>query len=71
MPKLFSSHFILKIPGKHGFVIISQKGSPIKLRKEGNPTLTVIVPADRKEIPQGTFHSIVRQSQLHQKDFEL
>jgi predicted RNA binding protein YcfA (HicA-like mRNA interferase family) len=60
MPKLYSSFHILKILGAHGFILISQKGSHIKLRKQGDPVLTVIVPADRKEIPQGTFRSILR-----------
>ena len=70
MAKLFSSLHVLKILESHGFIIISQKGSHIKLRKEGNPTLTVIVPADRKEIPHGTMRSILRQSQLAIVEFE-
>jgi predicted RNA binding protein YcfA (HicA-like mRNA interferase family) len=70
MPKLFSSFYVLKILEAHGFIFVSQKGSHIKVRKEGNPTLTVIVPAGRKEIPQGTMRSILRQSQLTLIDFE-
>jgi predicted RNA binding protein YcfA (HicA-like mRNA interferase family) len=70
MPKLYSSAYIIKILGKHGFVFTSQKGSHVKMRKEGNPTLTAIVPADKKEIPTGTFHSILRQSGLTEADFK-
>ena len=70
MPKLFSSLHVIKILLAHGFVFVSQKGSHIKVRKEGNPTLTVIVPAGRKEIPQGTMSSIIRQSKLSTIDFE-
>jgi len=70
MPKLYSSFYVLKILQAHGFVFVSQKGSHIKLRKQANPILTVIVPADRKEIPYGTFRSILRQSQLSIHDFE-
>ncbi|MDB5123132.1 MAG: YcfA family protein [Mucilaginibacter sp.] len=70
MPKLYSSSHILKVLDKHGFVFISQKGSHIKLRKSGEVTLTVIVPANRKEIPAGTFHSILRQSALTEGDFK-
>lgn len=70
MPKLFSSLHLIKILIAHGFVFVSQKGSHIKLRKEGDPVLTVIVPAGRKEIPQGTMRSILRQSQLSLADFE-
>jgi predicted RNA binding protein YcfA (HicA-like mRNA interferase family) len=60
----------MKVLAAHGFVIISQKGSHIKLRKSGEPTLTAIVPANRKEIPVGTFHSILRQSSLTEGDFK-
>ncbi len=70
MPKLYSSFHVLKILSAHGFIFISQKGSHIKVRKQGNPVLNVIVPADRKEIPHGTLRSILRQSQLSIKDFE-
>lgn len=57
MPKLYSSAEILKVLEKNGFIYVSQKGSHIKYRK-ANPALTVIVPAERKQIPMGTFHSI-------------
>ncbi len=69
MPKLYSSLFIAKILLANGFEFISQKGSHQKYRKQGNPTLTVIVPSDRKEIPVGTFRSILRQSNLSEQDF--
>ena len=70
MPKLYSSAHILKVLYSLGFVFVSQKGSHIKLRKIGNPTLTVIIPADRKEIPFGTFRSICRQANLDVADFK-
>lgn len=70
MPKLYSSKHIIKVLQKHKFAYISQKGSHIKYRKYGSPTLTVIVPANRREIPFGTFRSILRQSQLHEVDFK-
>ncbi len=69
MPKLYSSNAIIQVLQKRGFVYISQRGSHIKLRKLGNPTLTVIVPANKKEIPRGTFFSILRQSGLSEFDF--
>ena len=70
MPKLYSSTYIIKVLNDHGFIFISQKGSHIKLRKNSNPTLTVIIPANRKEIPMGTFRSILRQSSLMESDFQ-
>lgn len=61
MPKLFSSKEIIKILEQQGFIFVSQKGSHAKYRKGPN---TAIVPVPRKEIPIGTFRSIVRQSGL-------
>jgi predicted RNA binding protein YcfA (HicA-like mRNA interferase family) len=70
MPKLYSSSEIIKVLQKKGFVYISQKGSHTKFRKTGSLTLTVIVPAGRKEIPFGTFKSILRQANLTEDDFK-
>lgn len=70
MPKLYSSDEIIKVLQKKGFVYIAQKGSHVKFRKTGSPVLTVIVPASRKEIPFGTFKSILRQANLTSEDFE-
>jgi predicted RNA binding protein YcfA (HicA-like mRNA interferase family) len=70
MPKLYSSFEILKVLERHGFYFVSQRGSHIKYRKTGNPSLTVIVPADRKQTPSGTFHSILKQAGLSKEDFE-
>ncbi len=70
MPKLYSSFYVLKVLAAHDFVFVSQKGNHIKLCKSGEPVLTAIVPAERKEIPMGTLRSILRQSQLTLKDFE-
>lgn len=70
MPKLYSSRHIIKILEKNGFFFVSQKGSHVKYRKTDKPTLTAIVPASKKEIPHGTFRSILRQSKLTEEDFE-
>ncbi len=69
MPKQYSSKHIVKVLQSKGFVYVSQKGSHAKFKKEGNPNLIVIVPAAKKEIPFGTFRSILRQSQLNVEDF--
>lgn len=71
MRKLYSSQKITKVLKKHGFVFISQKGSHAKFRKvEEGKTLTTIVAMGKKEIPPGTFHAILRQAGLDEKDFE-
>jgi predicted RNA binding protein YcfA (HicA-like mRNA interferase family) len=70
MSNFYSSADIIKVLQNKDFVYISQKGSHVKFRKTGKPTLTVIVPAGRKEIPFGTFKSILRQSKLAEEDFK-
>ena len=70
MPKLYSSKNIIKVLESKEFFFISQKGSHTKYRKTGKNKLTVIVPHPKKEIPIGTFRSILRQSNLTEADFE-
>ncbi len=71
MSKLHSSDHINKVLVRKGFVFISQRGSHMKFQKIANKRLTVIVPANRKEIPWGTFRSILRQSKLDESDFRI
>jgi len=66
MSKLPSSKQIVKTLKKNGFVFVSQRGSHAKFKK-GNRI--VIVPSSKKEIPMGTFRSIIRQSGLTREDF--
>lgn len=70
MPKLYSARLILKALQKAGFIIISQRGSHIKLSKTTqSSTFTVIVP-NHKQIAVGTFLSILKQSGLSKKEIE-
>jgi len=66
MSKLYSSKHIIKILLKSGFIQSGQKGSHKKFKKGSH---TVILPDPRKEIPMGTFYSILRQSGLKKEDF--
>lgn len=70
MPKLYSSREIIKVLGGKGFFFISQKGSHAKYRRDSTPTLTVIIPTNKKEIPYGTFRSILRQANMTEEEFE-
>ena len=71
MPKLLNPRRIIKVLEKRGLIFISQKGSHVKYRKiTKNETLTVIIPIHSKEIPIGTFKSILRQSKLTEEDFK-
>lgn len=69
MPKLYSSSKIVKALEKKGFIFVSQKGSHAKYRKKGKPTLTVIIPMKKREIPYGTFRSILRQAGMNEPEF--
>ena len=66
MTKLPSSQKIIKALLRNGFIFVSQRGSHQKYRKDDK---TVIIPAPRREIPIGTFRSIIRQSGLNPSDF--
>jgi predicted RNA binding protein YcfA (HicA-like mRNA interferase family) len=67
MSKLYSSKQIIAVLQRNGFVQAGQKGSHKKFKKDD---YTVIVPDPKKEIPMGTFFSILRQSRLKREEFE-
>ncbi len=69
MPKPIQQKLVLKVLQAKGFIFVSQKGSHAKFRKIGNPTRTVIVKMGKKEIPHGTFQSILLLSGLQEDDF--
>ena len=69
MPKRPSSDEVTKVLRRHGFVLVSQKGSHAKYRRTGAPSRTVIVPMGRKNLLVGTFHSIIEQAGLTEDDF--
>ncbi|NQV89179.1 MAG: type II toxin-antitoxin system HicA family toxin [Parcubacteria group bacterium] len=69
MPSSILLKLVERVLKKKGFFFVSQKGSHMKYRKKGKPGLVVIVPVHGKEIPYGTFRSILRQSQLDEADF--
>jgi predicted RNA binding protein YcfA (HicA-like mRNA interferase family) len=70
VPELYSSAQIAKTLEREGFLFVSQRGSHVKYHKVASPTLTVILPAGRKQIPRGTFRSILRQSGLGESAFK-
>jgi predicted RNA binding protein YcfA (HicA-like mRNA interferase family) len=70
MPKLYLGRKIIKTLMKIGFVIVSQKGSHVKLRKEMyGKVFTVIVP-NHKEVAAGTMQSILRQAGITKSELE-
>lgn len=69
MPKPIKLKLDIKVLLDKGFVFISQKGSHAKFRKIGKNKKTVIVKMNKKEIPHGTFQSILLLSGLKEDDF--
>ncbi|MDP3771842.1 MAG: type II toxin-antitoxin system HicA family toxin [bacterium] len=70
MPRPYATHQIIKVLECQGFIFVSQRGSHAKYRKSSSRTvLTAIVPIHGKEIPYGTFRSILRQTRLKESDF--
>ncbi|MBS1495196.1 MAG: type II toxin-antitoxin system HicA family toxin [Bacteroidetes bacterium] len=67
MPKEYSSKEIETVLKKIGFVFISQKGSHGKFKDDKGKT--VILPMNKKEIPFGTFRSILRQAGIDLNEF--
>ncbi|MCR4311422.1 MAG: type II toxin-antitoxin system HicA family toxin [Candidatus Taylorbacteria bacterium] len=66
MPKLYSSNKIVRVLERKSFRFVSQRGSHLKF---SSASRVVIVPANRREVPVGTFRSILRQSGLSESDF--
>lgn len=69
MPRPFPVKLVIKVLESKDFFFVSQTGSHAKYRKEGKPTLNVIVPIHEKDIRYGTFRSILRQANLNENDF--
>ncbi len=63
MPKLktLSGKDIIKIMENFGFVVVSQKGSHIKLQKENNDTKQTLTIPNHRELDKGTLKAIYNQ----------
>jgi len=69
MPRPIKLRLVIKIPKSKDFFFVSQRGSHAKYRKTSSLTHTVILKMSEKEIPYGTFQSILLQSGLKESDF--
>ena len=67
MPKLYSSREIEKVLKNLGFKFITQKGSHGKFKNDSGKV--VILPMKKKEIPTGTFYSILKQMDISNEEF--
>jgi predicted RNA binding protein YcfA (HicA-like mRNA interferase family) len=68
MSKLYSSEHIQNVLEKLGFFFVCQKGSHGKFKNASGRV--VILPMNKKEIPQGTFRSILRQAGISEATFK-
>lgn len=68
MSRLYSSRDIKSVLLKLNFNFIHQKGSHAKYKNDEGKI--VILPMNRKEIPMGTFRSILRQAGINEKIFK-
>ncbi|UWG95472.1 type II toxin-antitoxin system HicA family toxin [Dehalobacter sp. DCM] len=59
---------IIKALNEFGFRVVSQKGSHIKLRRDGLIVKTVIVP-NHYEVARGTLQSILEQAGITLEEF--
>ena len=60
---------VIKVLENKGFFFVRQKGSHARFRKVGNQTHNVTIKMGKKEIPYGTFQSILLHSGLKESDF--
>jgi predicted RNA binding protein YcfA (HicA-like mRNA interferase family) len=59
---------IIRVLIKLGFYKVSQKGSHVKYKKDGEPTRIVIIPM-HNEVAKGTLQSILEQAGISLEEF--
>ena len=69
MPRPIKLKIVIRVLQEKGFFFVSQNGSHAKFKNDNNPSLTVIVKMGKKDIPHGTFQSILLHSKLKEEDF--
>jgi len=70
MPKLYSAKEIIKALKRAGFMVISQRGSHIKLRGLHNSKMQTTIVPNHKTVAIGTFSSILKQADMTRSEFE-
>ena len=63
--KNLSSREVVSIFVSFGFVVLSRKGSHIKLRRENKLGKETLIIPESKEIPKGTLKAIFKQGVLY------
>jgi predicted RNA binding protein YcfA (HicA-like mRNA interferase family) len=69
--RVLSGKQVCRILARHGFLEVHQRGSHIVMQKRlSDTTITVPVP-NHDELRVGTLQSIIRQSGVPRREFEL
>jgi len=69
--KTLSSKEVITILATFGFVVYSQKGSHVKLRREKNGSKETLTIPERKQIAKGTLREIFTQASTYIPQSEL
>lgn len=70
MHKLYSAREIVNALKRAGFVVISQRGSHIKLKGLHNGKIQMTIVPNHKTVAIGTFSSILKQADMTRSEFE-
>ena len=70
MPKLYSAKKTVSAFRRAGFKIVSQRGSHLKMRGIRDKKIQTVIIPNFKEIPRGTFSSILNQANMTKLEFE-
>ena len=69
--KVFSGKELCVVLALHGFLEVRQKGSHILMQKKLEATTITVPVPNPTEIRIGTLQSIIRQSGISRKEFEV
>jgi len=70
LPRLRASE-VVTILQRHGFVLVSQRGSHQKWRHLGSGKQVIVPYHKGKELPLGTLRSIIEGSGIPEEEFRL
>ena len=68
MPKRYSSRDVIGVIEKLGFLLVRQKGSHMIFRKKSGEVVVIV--ANKKELPPGTFSKILRDVHVTLEEFQ-
>lgn len=63
-----SGRDLIKILRRHGFVVVRQKGSHIRLEKNSEETTLKLTVPDHPVLKKGTLHQIIKAAGLKEED---